>query len=130
MQIDIFTLCESSHNYNGKIIIVGTFNQINSNQFPFVYNSSFSVVGRIGYDKEGKKDYKLSFLSPEGKNVIEPLKWQADVKNTNNRIEYVDFQLTFNQIEFMLPGTYLFKLESEGIERVLKLYITKNDNAN
>ena len=34
MIVDIFTLCDSAKEYQGKLVIVGTFNTISAIQFP------------------------------------------------------------------------------------------------
>lgn len=126
MQIDIFTLCDNAQNYDGKAVIVGTFNQINSNKFPFVYTPSFSIVGRIGYEIGGEKDFKLSFLSPEGKLMVPPFIWKTTVVAEEGKLGYIDFNLLFNQIHFDVPGTYIFRLESDDIQRELPLYLMRS----
>lgn len=123
MQIEIFTVCDNAQNYQGKTVIVGTFNKIISKQYPFVYQG-FSIVGRIAYEECGEKEYTLSFISPTGINVIEPLNWKMHV-NANEGVEYADFALALNQIRFEAPGIYEIKLETEELTRIFKLYLVE-----
>lgn len=124
MQIDIFTLCDYAQNYAGKSFIIGTFNQISSKSFPFVYNS-FNVVGRIGYKTLGIKKLKLEVLDPKGVDVISPIDWNVDVGKDNTKIAFVEFNIALNQVQFREPGTYEVKLYCEDEVRVLTLYVTK-----
>lgn len=125
MQIDIFTLCDYAQNYAGKSIIIGTFNQISSKLFPFIYNT-FNVVGRIGYEASGPKKLKLEILDSNKANVIPPIEWSADVPNIiPPKMSYVEFNIALNQVQFKEPGTYEVKLYCEDVVRTLKLYVTQ-----
>lgn len=122
MQIEIFTLCDTAQSYQGKLVVVGTFNLITANSFPILYNG-FSIVGHIAYEEGGDKDFKLSFISPDGKNFIEPLSWKANVDVKEDTTSYVDFNIAVNEVKFENPGIYKIILETEGQNRVFKLYL-------
>lgn len=124
MQIAIFTLCDYAQNYGGKSTIVGTFNQISSKSFPFVYNT-FTIVGRIEYDTPGTKKLKLEILDPDGENVVLPIEWSNEIKMIDpTKIACVEFNVALNQVQFKKAGTYDVKLYCENEIRVLKLYVT------
>ncbi len=124
MQIEIFTVCDNAQNYQGKLVIVGTFNQIRSNKFPFIYGG-FSIVGRIGYETEYNENFNLSFIDPNGKNVIDPLTWDSLVKVIDNTTGYADFNMALNQIQFETPGTYQIILKTKEEKRIFKLYLVE-----
>ena len=43
MDLDIFTLCDGAYNYNGKLTLVGTYDQIVINNIPQTFRSSLAV---------------------------------------------------------------------------------------
>ena len=43
MEIDIFALCDGAYNYNGKLTLVGTYDQIVLNSVPQSFRSSLAV---------------------------------------------------------------------------------------
>ena len=61
MIVDIFTLCDSAKEYQGKLVIVGTFNTISAIQFPATH-PELAIVARIvmGNQEKGKHTLKIS----------------------------------------------------------------------
>jgi len=126
MQIDIFTVCDNSQQYGTKIIIMGPFNRITASSFPCVHDS-FSIIGRIGYEKKenGQKKYFLTFKDPDGKDVFQH-SWDVDIDIKDDSVNYVQFKFKVDKIQFNKPGTYDLSFSSEGITRVLKIYLTQD----
>ena len=69
MDIQIFTLCDSAQEYNGKLVIVGAFNEITASSFPAVHPEMAIVVRTIieNEDKEGHDVEISAFKSDTGK---------------------------------------------------------------
>lgn len=126
MEVEIFTLCDNAQIYDGKLVIVGTFNQITSVVIPTIY-PFFSIVGRISYEytEIGVKPYKITFSDPDGTDVFPPFEWKADVKVEPNKIGYINFNINLNQINFTKVGLYKLHLQSEGIDRIFKLFVVE-----
>ena len=126
MQIEIFTICDNAQSYQGKTVIVGTFNKISSSNFPTRY-PNLSIVGRIAYEESGMHKYTLKFISPSGENVVEPLEWTMDVK-ADHEVGYANFIMGMNDITFNEPGVYKIELHTQEEIRVFKLTLIKNSN--
>ena len=126
MQIEIFTVCDNAQSYQGKTVIVGTFNKIYSRKFPMKY-PNFSIVGRIAYEESGLQEYTLKFISPSGENVVEPLNWKMNVK-AEKEVGYADFIMSLNDVNFKEPGIYIIELHTKEGVRTFKLsLIEKKD---
>ena len=50
-KIEMFTFCDFAQEVQGKLTIVWTFNEINSQNFPFVYDRPFTLVARLNYQE-------------------------------------------------------------------------------
>jgi len=67
MEIEIFTLCDFAQDNNSKLTVVGTFDSINSKQFPYVHGN-FSVACRLRFSEKeiGIRDMRLRFIDGKG----------------------------------------------------------------
>ena len=90
---------------------------------------SFTIVGRICYEdiEGGPKTYELSFLDPDGNNVVPKIKWNAEVNIEPKKNAYINFNINLNQIQLGKVGTYNINLKSEGINRTFKLFVTEKN---
>lgn len=129
MEIEIFVFCDYARNYGGQLSVIGVFNQMVGEKFPWLLRKPFHLVGRLAYKEGGKKHFKLSVFDPDGKPVGPPSEWDADVKNPEEGLSHFEFGMVFESFMFEKPGKYLFKLESEGDERILALFVYQRKNA-
>lgn len=125
MFIDIFTLCESAQEYSGKLVIVGTFNQIVADKFPFAY-PELAIVARIGFNKEEKgiHDLELSMKkNDEEIYLINPTQMNAD--NSKAEEDYTFLNLIFkgNNVTIPSPGTYKVTLKIDNQIKESELYV-------
>jgi hypothetical protein len=128
MTIDILTLCDNAQQYQGKLVIVGTFNVIKANNFPFRY-PAMTFVARMGFNKEEGGNYKLNFsVNKEGeeKDIIPKLSANVDITN-NNEFSYSNFVLNFNGITFPSAGTYDFKLHIDDQDFIYRLFVVQKE---
>lgn len=112
MEIEIFTLCDFAQDNNSKLTVVGTFDSINSKQFPFV-QQSFSVACRLRFaDKEtGQHDIRLRFTDGNKKEVINPIEGNMNIpKPQNGQYSAINLVFNFNQLKFEKAGRYSFEL--------------------
>ena len=62
MEYEIFTICDNAQNYNGKLVIVGTFDTVSSPKYPFV-QELFSLAIKINCQTSEFKDGSYRYLS-------------------------------------------------------------------
>ena len=86
-------------------------------------------MGRICYEdiEGGPQTYELSFLDPDGNNVVPKIKWNAEVNIEPKKNAYINFNINLNQIQLGKVGTYNINLKSEGINRTFKLFVTEKN---
>jgi len=106
MEVEIFTICKSVEDVNGRFSIHGIFNTIDVSHLPVTH--SFCVVARIRYyqNESGEHDFQLLFGSPSGQinshvihhkfNVLPPSTFDFPVGFTLdtliNDIHYMTFK--------------------------------------
>ncbi|MDF9829343.1 hypothetical protein [Parabacteroides sp. PF5-6] len=129
MDVELFTLCDFAQINQEKFTIVGTFNSLFPQVFPFRY-SSFYVACRIRLEKgeEGDKAFSFSIREnkPNGKDLITPVKGDIHVVPDDNIDAYIsNFVLSFNNIEFTEPAHYNVVFECCGFKKTIPLFVKK-----
>lgn len=126
MKISIFTLCDYAQNNLGKLSIIGTFNKISSNKFPFIYQASFCIVAKITSATSINKSFEVSSIAPDGNQFIAPFKgnMQINVPEGSTEEQSADFIININSPEFKVPGTYKFILTIGEESFSQDLYLT------
>ena len=112
MEIEIFTLCDFAQDNSGKLTVVGTFDGINSKQFPFV-QANFSVACRLRFSEKeiGEHHMRLRFIDVDGKEVIQPIEGNMNiVKPQNGQYSAINLVFNFNQMKFEKAARYSFEL--------------------
>lgn len=124
MEYEIFTICDNAQNYNGKLVIVGTFDTIFSQGFPFVFES-FSVAIKINcLTEEFKNGMLQAHLKEEkgGKDVCAPFTIQVPI-DRNRTEQVITLVLNFNKVIFNEPGEYYIELKFNGDTKYKKLHL-------
>ena len=112
MEIEIFTLCDFAQDNSNKLTVVGTFDSINSKQFPFV-QPGFSVACRLRFSEKevGEHDMRLRFIDAKGKEFIKPVEGKMNIAEPKNgQYSAVNLVFNFNQVKFEKTGRYAFEL--------------------
>lgn len=112
MEIEIFTLCDFAQDNNSKLTVVGTFDSIQSKQFPFAYGN-FSVACRMRFSEKesGVHDLRLRFINKEGEEIIKPIEVQLNIQPPRNgQYSAINAVFNFNQLNFQKAGRYSFEL--------------------
>ena len=125
MEIEIFVFCDYAKNYGGQLSVVGVFDHLATENFPWIFRKPFHLVGRMAYKEAGKRHFKLSIIDPEGKLIGSISEWDADIKKAEKDLAHFEFDMVFESFVFEKPGKYQFKLESEGDERILNLFVSQ-----
>ena len=133
MNIEVFALCDAATDQMGKLNLLGAFDVICSESFPFSYHKC-AVALRIRFTKieQGHHKLRLNFVDEDGRNVLPSLdgnidvkiedKWQSSAKN---------MILNINNITFKNAGTYSIDLAIDGRqERSLPVFLIQQKKRN
>ena len=124
MKLSIFTLCDYAQSAFGKLTIVGAFNRMFSDQFPFTYRQGFNIVGRIVFTESYSSNLNITFIDPDGNNVLPPISSVLELApQVMGRECSFDLNLTFNPVLFYKPGIYKINLSYGDISESLTLYV-------
>jgi hypothetical protein len=112
MEIEIFTLADFAQDNASKLTIVGTFDSINSKQFPAVHPAC-TVACRLRFaaKESGEHSFKLRLIDSKGKEVIQPIEGNINIGNPpNGQFASINIVVNFNQLKFETAGRYSFEL--------------------
>ncbi len=116
MEIEIFTLADFAQDNNSKLTIVGTFDSIQSKQFPLTHPScSVACRLRFALKEQGDHDFKLRLIDANGKEIIKPIEGNINIGNVpNGQFASINIVINFNQLQFEKDGRYSFELYIDG----------------
>jgi hypothetical protein len=108
MDIQVATLCDSAVDYNGKLCVIGTFDQIFARQMPVVHPQC-ALALRICFKPGDEGNHKLgiNFVDEDGQSVIRPFEPNMDVKLPGEGIFITrNIVLNLQGIKFEKKGLY------------------------
>lgn len=131
MTLEIFTLCDHGQDFQGKLVIVGTFDTIWAQDFP-VLHPLCSVALRMRFARKeiGLHKISLRVIDANNKELIPPIVGEANVlAPPNNDQEHSTINAIINlaNLNFPNPGRYSveFKLDDETYG--LAIYLAKQN---
>lgn len=116
METEIFTLCDFAQDSGGKLTIVGTFDQIGSQNFP-VTHPACSLACRLRFSEKeaGPHDFKIRLVDAKGKEVIPSIEGNINVgMPVNSQYAAINLVGNLNQLKFEKEGRYSFELYLDG----------------
>ena len=116
MEIEIFTLADFAQDNNSKLTIAGTFDSINSKQFPVVHPAC-TVACRLRFaaKESGEHSIKLRLIDSKAKEIIQPIEGNINIGNPpNGQFASINMVINFNQLKFETAGRYSFELYIDG----------------
>jgi hypothetical protein len=116
MEIEIFTLADFAQDNNSKMTIVGTFDSINSKQFPATHPAC-SIACRLRFSSKeaGSHDFKLRLIDANGKETIKPIEGNINIAEpANGQFASINIVVNFAQLQFEKTGRYSFELYIDG----------------
>lgn len=124
MEYEIFTICDNAQNYNGKLVIVGTFDTIFSQSFPLTYDA-FSLAVKINCPTSEIKDPAIQIDLKEMSSDIEVCpQINAQIPlNPDTPEQSISMVINFQKISFMKPGDYYIDFKFNGETRRRKLHL-------
>lgn len=124
MEYEIFTICDNAQNYNGKLVIVGTFDTVSSPKYPFV-QELFSLAIKINCQTSEFKDGKLQvFIKDEknGRDISNPITMQVP-KNDSIPMQVITLVVNFQNTVYSEPGEYFIEVHFNGDVRRRQLHL-------
>lgn len=112
MDIEIFTLCDHAQDFGGKLVIVGTFDNIWAGGFPCVHPAC-SITGRLRFDphESGRHRIRINIVDEDGREIVPPLMGELDLRPPAGVGSVAaNFVLTIGQLAFPKPGHYSIDL--------------------
>ena len=112
MEVEIFTLCDAAADYGGKLNLLGTFDTIQTNQFPAVHPHC-SVALRVRFEQieEGDHRVRISIIDDDGKSIGPSVDGNIGLKFPPNLSSIcANMVLDINGIKFEKPGRYSIDL--------------------
>lgn len=73
MQIRVFTLCDGAYNYNGKLTIVGTTDNIKVPRTPAIVSIGLAIKVSFEPNEYGEKRLSVKIIDSENNSVMTPL---------------------------------------------------------
>ncbi|WP_286437944.1 hypothetical protein [Bacteroides acidifaciens] len=127
MKTIIFTLCDYAQNVSGKITIVGTFNQICSDTFPFVYKANISFVAKLVSEKEILGTIECRIVDPFGNDITPIVKTSIEPAPKDSKTSTLDIVVNWNNLQFNIPGKYTVILSiNDYFKETSELLIVEN----
>ena len=126
MDIQIFTLCDSAQEYNGKLVIVGAFNEIVASSFPVIHPEMTIVVRTIieNEDKEGHDVEISAFKSDTGKEALLPhFKTRIETKENIGQTVYSNVILRTNNVPIPEAGKYIIRFSIDTTTKEIPLLV-------
>lgn len=81
MTVNLFTLCDGAYNYNGKLTIVGTIDNLKVPTIPFVAGIGIALKLSFSPQENGKKNISILFVDCNGQQILPEVQMQSDVKS-------------------------------------------------
>ena len=116
MEVQVATLCDSAHDYNGKLCVLGTFDTICATSVP-VAHPQCAIALRICFKPgdEGDHDFAINFIDDDGKPKMPPLKSRVGVRLPPDAY-FLTRNLVINiqQLRFDSVGQFSIDVTSDG----------------
>jgi hypothetical protein len=116
LETEIFTLCDFAQDNHSKLTIVGTFDGIQSRQFPTVHPTcSVAIRLRFGAKEMGEHGFRLRIIDEAGTEVINPIEGNINVGPAGDRqFGSLNIVVNFEKLKFEKAGRYSFELYIDG----------------
>ena len=117
MKIEIFSLCDAATDNQGKLNILGTFDQIYAAKMPVVHPAC-AIAIRLRFDKmeEGVHRVNLQLVNPDGKPVFRPMEGEVNPRMAEDvESVAVNLILNFQHIKFDEYADYQINLAIDDV---------------
>lgn len=118
MNIETFLLCDAATDSMGKLNILGAFDALNVQTFPFVLpQCSIAVRIRLQRIEQGVHKVVIHFIDDDGKFVVPPLDGGFEMNiGDNERSGVANMIINMQNLNFDHAGEYALVLAVDGKE--------------
>lgn len=133
MDIQVATLCDSAVDYNGKLCVIGTFDQIFARQVPVVHPQC-SLAIRLCFKPgdEGQHKLGIAFIDEDGQPLIKPFEPVMEVRLPQENIFITrNIVLNLQGLKFEKAGTHEIQISIDGqllVSVPLRVVIVQDPN--
>jgi len=117
MKIEVFALCDAATDNQGKLNLLGTFDQIYAAKMPVIHPAC-AIALRIRFNKmeEGVRKVNLQLVNPDGVPVFQPMEGELNPRMGED-IESVavNLILNFQHIKFGEYADYQINLSIDDV---------------
>ena len=117
MKLEIFSLCDAATDNQGKLNILGTFDQIYAAKMPVVHPAC-AIAMRLRFDKmeEGVHRVNLQLVNPDGIPVFRPMEGEVNPRMAEDvESMAVNLILNFQHIKFEQYADYQINLAIDDV---------------
>jgi hypothetical protein len=117
MKIEIFALCDAATDNQGKLNLLGTFDQIYAAKMPVVHPAC-AIAMRLRFDKmeEGIHRVNLQLVNPDGIPVFRPMEGEVNPRMAEDvESVAVNLILNFQHIKFEQYADYQINLSIDDV---------------
>ncbi|MBI5945759.1 MAG: hypothetical protein HY864_15465 [Chloroflexi bacterium] len=118
MNIETFLLCDAATDSMGKLNVLGAFDALNTQNFPFVLpQCSVAVRIRLQRIEQGAHKITIHFIDDDGKFVIPPFDGGFEMNvGGNERSGVANMIINLQNLNFDHAGEYALVLAVDGKE--------------
>lgn len=116
MEIQVATLCDSAVDYNGKLCVIGTFDQLFARQVPVVHPSC-ALALRLCFKPgdEGQHKLGIAFVDEDGQPIIKPFEPVMEVRlPAENMFITRNIVVNLQGLKLDKAGTYEVQISMDG----------------
>jgi len=117
MRIEVFALCDAATDNQGKLNLLGTFDQIYSRRVPVVHPAC-AIALRMRFDKmeEGPHKVRMELVDPDGEPVFQAMEGEVHPRmGPETESAAVNLILNFQHITFKAFADYQVNLSVDNV---------------
>lgn len=117
MKIEVFALCDAATDNQGKLNLLGTFDQIYAAKMPVIHPAC-AIALRIRFNKmeEGIRKVNLQLVNPDGVPVFQPMEGELNPRMGEDvESVAVNLILNFQHIKFGEYADYQINLSIDDV---------------
>jgi hypothetical protein len=116
LRIEIFSLCESASDQNGRLSILGTFETVQAQQFPVILHRAMVVLRIRFWPGEGRQHkVRITVTDPDGRQLISPLDSGAALQpRSDDQSSAYNILVHIQELRFEAPGEHTIDFYLNG----------------
>lgn len=126
MKLDIFTFCDFAQESNGKMTIVGTFNVLQLNKVPSVYQNFYVAIrATFAPEDEGEHTLRLTFKHEDsGYELLPALELKTETVRNDGMFSSMNLPFNAPFLNFEKEGKYVCTVTIDDvINQSIILYV-------